>query len=122
MTVKTISTFPDLPDHTQQVTLGGRLLTLRMYWLRRLESWFLDVSDADGPVAMSRRLSPSSSPLRDTNRTGARGGAFVVIGPDPYVRSQLGKDLLLLWVDADTLATLPEDPDYTLRAVITAGP
>lgn len=103
-----IETFPNLPRHTQQVTLDGREYRLTLTWRDRTQSWYLNLSTLTGDdIAVGRRLSPRFAPLLGI--PAAPPGELIVRGPSPYERFDLGDDLRLIYVEADEIEA--DEPD-----------
>lgn len=108
--------FPDLPSHTQTVSLGGVKVSVMLYWRPRLNGWYMDLLSADKTVRhiSGRRLSPGTSPNMDRIIEGGPGGYLFVSGTDGYTQEALGADLLLKFfttaeVEAAVAASATDD-------------
>lgn len=106
-----IATFQEQPQFSQQVAVGGLELRLRMTYRQRLASWYLDALDLDdAPIVVGRRLSPGFPPFYglalETIAPPAlpAGVIWYVMGPENYVREDLGDTLTLITIG---LAELP---------------
>lgn len=115
-----INARPSRTDHRLRPTIGGVEVEVRLVWRERLGAWFMDVSDATGaPLLQGKRVTPATEPWRaiigeDTG--GPQGGALVVVGRDPYYRSDLNAGVDLLYLRADEV---PDDIDPTDGLVAT---
>lgn len=92
-----IPSFPDLPSHQLTVALGGLKVTVRFYWRPRLQSWYMDLLNADGTARLisGRRLSPGTSPNLDRVLEDGPDGLLFVSGLDGYTQADLGSSLVL---------------------------
>lgn len=116
-----ITTFPEQPVFTQNVTLANTVVVLTLSWNSRMRSWYLSISDtANVPLLTAQRLSPKSSPTAGIAVAGLPAGDFTVQGKDGYGRGALGTQLpLWFWTDAEIQALIPEDltPALTVEIV-----
>jgi len=114
---KILSTFPDLPDTTQTVTMDGTQYRGRFVWRERLNAWYADISLLDGTkVAFGRRISPGWGPLFRLLPVGTPSGPLYVRGSDPYRREMLGDEVLVIYYAEDEL--LPAADTGTLRVTL----
>ena len=105
-----LPTFPTVPSVIYTVTLGEARFRVRLTWRDRPNGggWYLDLWTAAGTaIALGRRLSPETSPLPLNCHAEAPAGHLLVKGPDPYVRTDLGRDLLLVFVPDDEVPDAP---------------
>ena len=72
-------------------------------WREQLAAWWATVRPVSGPVAWSARVTPGAPlwPPEIAQRVGLPPGEVVAIGPDPYIRSDLGRDLRLAYLGPD---------------------
>lgn len=88
----------------QTVTLGGVDFRVGLTWRERTGSWYLDLYDAEeNPLALGRRLSPGWSPLQGLSVEDGPDGMFMVRGPEPYLREDLGVSLLVVFYPTSEL-------------------
>ena len=112
--------FPSEPAGRYTVTLGAERFQLRFTWRDRPNfgrgGWYMDVFTQSGsPLVRGRRLSPDYAPLIDLLVDGAPAGYFLVRGPEPYTRDQLGTDVTVTYyAEAD----IPSPPASTLRVEV----
>lgn len=107
--------FPDLPQHTMTVPIGGVLYVATFTWRERLGSWYLDLRSQDGTdLVRGRRLTPGWGPLLGLLIPGAPEGLLWVRGPDAFAQADLGGELLLLHYAADELPQAASDPEAPL--------
>ena len=113
-----ITTFQTQPQHVQTVELGGVRLVLTLTFFARTRAWYLDIEREDGTaIATGRRLSPAWGPLFGIPIDDGPDGFLYVRGPDPYVRTDLGETLLLVFsptADAPPATPTPDDPTITI--------
>jgi hypothetical protein len=62
------TTFPDIPAFRERFSIAGKSFTLRLYWLQRAASWYMDLSDADGNVLVSGTRIVTGFPLLGRRR------------------------------------------------------
>lgn len=93
-----IATFPELPQHTQTVTLDETQFRLRLTWLPRLQGWYLDLYALDEtPLLLGRRLNPGWAVNAGLVVEGGPEGLLLVSGTDGYAREDLGRSLRLTY-------------------------
>lgn len=89
--------FPDLPQHTMSVELGGATYRLTFTWRERTRGWYLDLHTEDGaPVLLGRRLSPGSGPALGVTPEVLEDVLLLVLGREPYEQADLGREGLRL--------------------------
>lgn len=101
-----LSTRPDLRKHTQRVELDGVVYRIVLTWRQRLSAWYLNLyrSSDDAPIALGRRICPGWSPLFENTNPLRPPGAFVIIGPEDYQRTDLGDRVQILYYTQEELA------------------
>lgn len=106
---KKITQRADLRKHRQRTTLDGTVYRITLTWRPRTRGWYMDLYDSQGdPIALGRRLNPGWPPLRGVVDERVPPGGFIVIGPDPYRRQDLGDDLQILYYTESELDSIPE--------------
>uniref|UniRef100_A0A6M3M4K8 Cyanophage baseplate Pam3 plug gp18 domain-containing protein n=1 Tax=viral metagenome TaxID=1070528 RepID=A0A6M3M4K8_9ZZZZ len=114
-----LTTFPQLPDTTQTVTVGEQQYAIRLYWRERLQGWYMSIWLADGTaVLLGRRLSSDYGPMIGIVPLNRPAGEFLVQGPSGYNRLDLGSQegaAMLLWYFGveDFPASTSDDLDMT---------
>lgn len=100
---RVFNTFPDIPAHTQAVTLAGTVYRVRLIWRERAGGWYIDLFERDGtPIRLGKRLSADWSPLH-TAMDAEDEGLVYVFGRDEYDQSDLGDDLTLLYISPEEI-------------------
>ena len=95
----------DVDRYRRRYSLEGVTFTLAFAWRQRTASWYVDVLAADGsPILQGQRVSASSPLWPDPSAPGLPPGVVVVVGPDTYLRGQLGTDLRLVYLTAAEVA------------------
>lgn len=113
------ATFPNEPQHSEEITFGQVQVRARFSWRPRLQAWYLDLYDTDrNPILLARRLSESSDPTFGHALSAEldRDVFTLVQGPSPYQREDLGARLMLLLIPRDDL---PEGTTVTYPLTIT---
>ena len=118
-----VRSFPDLPQHTQTVTLGDAQYRLRLTWRERPAAWYLDILALDDTLIVAgRRLSPQFSPTLGFVLESGPDGLLYVRGTfDPYPRQALGQTIDLFRF-ADSELTDPDPPADDGVVVTLSGP
>lgn len=91
----------DAIDYRYRITttVDGVDIGLRVYWLDRAASWYVDLeTDAGVPIATGARLSPGAVVAFPGAGAGVPPGRFVTVGPEPYQREDLGTQIQLVYV------------------------
>ncbi len=103
---------PTRAASVQSFTLDGVEILFRVAWRPSAQSWFASAETAEGvSLFTGRRLAAKSVVDSDRTLPGHPGGAFVVIGPDPYVQGDLGRSLVVLYgTDAEIESITTRDP------------
>lgn len=65
--IRTIPLTAGLPHQRFRVEIGGRVVTVRLYWSTRYEFYCVDLHDDDGPIALGRALHPGVDLLAGLN-------------------------------------------------------
>jgi hypothetical protein len=100
-----LSFSPDRYRSTSTVTLDGVAISIRMTWSDAGGAWYADVMDADGvELVTGARVSGDSPLLSTTTMVGLPPGRLVVLGPDPYDRTALGRSLGIYYLTAAEIA------------------
>lgn len=106
------STFQQLPEHTQTVTLDDEQFRATLIYRERLTAWYLDLRTLDEEdIALGRRVSVEWGPLVGLTPENAPEGFIYVRGPDPYRREDLGSDVLIIRYDLSEIPEPEPDPD-----------
>lgn len=84
----------------QTVTLGGIEIQIGSRWADGPGAWYLDVSTAAGvPVLSGMRVSPGGYVWAEGQSPLLPPGSLIAVGPDPYIREQVGQDVRLVYLD-----------------------
>lgn len=102
--------FNGLPASDQTLQMDGAFFGLSTRWNSRAQSWYIDLSDADGNVLVGGVRLVTGVPL--LNRFGARGnfpaGALVAVDTSgeglPASYTDLGTRVRLFYIEAADLA------------------
>lgn len=101
-----LKAYPDLPSHTQQVTLDGTAYLVTFTWRDRTASWYFDLALLDGTALIAGQRVAPNWPLSLAILDGGPPGLFFCRGVDTYVRGSLGTDdLAVIYYTADDIAT-----------------
>lgn len=110
-----LSTYQEKDDATQTVTLDAAQYRLRTYWRDRQASWFMDLREADDTeIFLGRRLSPGGDPFSGIKPENGPPGVLWCIGPDAYVRADLGTSLQLWYWPEDEIPEVNTGLDVTV--------
>lgn len=112
--------FPDVPAFPYRIVLDEVRYELRYVWDERRQSWYLDISAADGtPLLRGRRIVPYTSHTRGIIPTGGPPGILTAIGANPYARDEL----TIVYVPEAELSDLPAalTEPLTPRTVVLDG-
>jgi len=110
-----LTTYQDVDDATQTVTLDDTQYRLRTYWRERLGAWFLDLREADNTeIMLGVRLSPGGDPFAGIQPENGPSGSLWCIGPDGYDREDLGDSLQLWYWPSDEIPTASTGWDVTV--------
>jgi len=111
LTISQIAAFPDEPQHLMTIAWGDRQVRVRLTWRNRTASWYLDVFElGDGEqtgaaLVRGRRVSPRWAPLAGLRVVGLPQSPILVVDAavrsDPFSRSELGRSVRNVLVDAD---------------------
>jgi hypothetical protein len=89
----------DVDRYTRRYSLDGVTVSIAYEWRSRTGSWYASIYDASGaPIALSQRVSPSAPLVPDQSAPGLPPGFIAVLGPDLYLRGQLGTDVRLVYL------------------------
>ncbi|MFU8802627.1 MAG: phage baseplate plug protein [Bradymonadaceae bacterium] len=103
--------FPNLPNHTMTVRLGGITFRYRRTYRPRLRAWYVDIFNQDGnPVLIGRRINPEWS-LQGSLPVEEIPGIIFVRGPEGYTREELGRDLVEIFIPTDELPVIDTEDD-----------
>ena len=120
MAITSVPVFPDVPQFSEEVTVGTVRLSLTFTYRDRLNGWYLDIHTNTGTaVALGRRLSEGWAPVVGYALDGLDVSQVLVVqGPDEYARADLGTSLMVLVVPvADLPALTGTSPALTLTVV-----
>lgn len=93
-----LAVFPALPAHRSTVTLELSQYRLRLVWMHRLQSWYLDLLTLEGtPLALGRRLSAGWSPNVGLVLEDGPPGLLFVRAADRFPREAMGKGAKLMY-------------------------
>ena len=99
-----LAAFPESPQHTQTVSLGGVQFRVTFTFRDRTSSWYMDLRTiGEEDLALGRRLSPRWGPVLNLALVGGPKGILWVEGPEPYARFDLGGLLVVKLVDPSEL-------------------
>jgi hypothetical protein len=89
----------DVDRYVRRYSLDGVTVSIAFEWRQRTGSWYASLYDADGaPIVLSQRVSPSAPLVPDQSAPGLPPGFIAVLGPDAYLRGQLGTDVRLVYL------------------------
>lgn len=95
----------DVDRYVRRYSLDGVTVSIALAWRQRTGSWYMDMTASDGtPILTGQRVSPGVPVLPDPTVPGAPPGALVMLGPDPYLRGQIGSDVRLVYLTAAEIA------------------
>lgn len=108
-----LKAYPDLPRHTQQVTLDGVAYLVTFTWRDRTASWYLALALLDGTELIAGQRVTPGWPLNLACLDGGPPGLLFCRGVDTYIRSSLGTDdLAVFYYGLDDIAVgAPEAED-----------
>ena len=91
------------------VSLGGRLITLSVWWQPLSVAWYLSVAVANEPVVSGRQIAPAQPLIGNSD---ALEGELVAVTSDGAAPGNLGRDawadeeFQLVWLTAAEVAGL----------------
>lgn len=105
-----IATFQEQPAFSLQTVVGLVEMRLRITYRQRVAAWYVDAFDLDSNLIVAgRRLSPNFSPflglaLETIDPPSLPEDVlWIVRGPSPYAREDLGDTLNLITLGLDEL-------------------
>lgn len=109
--MQNLPAFPDIPQHTMTLTLGGRTYRYQRTYRPRLNAWYIDIKDKDSEqIVGGRRLCGEWLPLESIAVD--FDGALYVRGPDVYRREDLGGDLREVYISPEELEDAAASDEY----------
>jgi len=126
-----LATFQEKPQHSQNVTIGESPnaieLRVRLTRRERTASWYIDMFDLDDvPIILGQRVSENWAPFEGYALTTKVPGlpediVFIVQGPSPYKREDLGDTLLIFAYTEDEIAAARAQPTGD-AVIVTVAP
>ena len=82
------------------VTLGDVEIQIASRWAAGPGAWYVDIATGAGDVILSGvRVTPAGYVWLEGQDPRLPPGSLVAVGPDPYVREQMGQDVQLVYLD-----------------------
>lgn len=112
-----VTTYQQLPQHIQSLTLGLSQFRLRLTYRKRIAAWYADLYTLSGtPIWLGQRVSTRWGMGLGLNAENEPDGVLYVRGPAEYVRANLGDTVRLVFYPT---AELPVDAGDTYPITVT---
>ncbi len=99
-----VTTYADLPQHLQSLTLGDTQHRLRLSWQDRTNAWYADLLTLSGtPIFLGQRVSTGWALGLGLTPENRPAGELFVRGPPEYDREDLGGTVLVVFYPDDEI-------------------